>query len=75
MLTPEQVRAVQAKVENRGEPPHADFSVLTPYGRRSQKQMKARNFNLQPFGRPLRSLDLRRLRHGNSVGGFTAPSC
>ena len=33
---------------NRGEPPYADFSVLMPYGRRSQKHMKARNFNLQP---------------------------
>ena len=34
----------------RNEAPYADFSVMTPYGRRSQKQPKARNFLLQMDG-------------------------
>ena len=46
----EQITAMFAKVVTRQEAPYADFSVLTPYGRRSQKQAKARNFLLQPDG-------------------------
>ena len=48
--TPEQIAALKAKVVIRGEAPYADFSVLTPYGRRVQRQMKARSWVLQPDG-------------------------
>lgn len=48
--TPEQITAMHAKVIKRDEAPYADFSVMTPYGRRSQKQSKARNFLLQMDG-------------------------
>ena len=48
--TPEQITAMHAKVIKRNESPYADFSVMTPYGRRSQKQSKARNFLLQMDG-------------------------
>ena len=46
----EQITVMKSKVVIRGESPYADFSVLTPFGRRVQKQMKARNFLLQPGG-------------------------
>ena len=42
--TAAQVTAMMAKVLKRHEAPYADFSVLTPFGRRIQKQSKARNF-------------------------------
>ena len=48
--TVEQITAMHAKVLVRQEAPYADFSVLTPYGRRMQKQSKARNFLLQQDG-------------------------
>ena len=48
--TPEQIAALKTKVVIRGEAPYADFSVLTPYGRRMQKQMKARSWILQADG-------------------------
>lgn len=48
--TPEQVAALHAKVIGRGESPYADFSVLTPFGRRAQRQMKARSWTLQQDG-------------------------
>lgn len=48
--TPEQVAALFAKVISRGESPYADFSVLTPFGRRAQRQMKARAWTLQQDG-------------------------
>lgn len=46
----EQITATHTKVLKRKESPYADFPVLTPYGRRMQKQTKARNFLLQPDG-------------------------
>ena len=42
--TGEQIAALRARVADRGESPYADFSVLTPFGRRVQKQMKARSW-------------------------------
>eukprot|EP00439_Symbiodinium_sp_Y106_P061920 s6279_g9.t1 len=48
--TPKQIAALKTKVVIRGEAPYADFSVLTPYGRRMQKQMKARSWILQSDG-------------------------
>ena len=55
--TPEQIAAIHAKVIVRGEAPYADFSVLTPFGRRVQKQMKARAFQLQQDG-TFKALDI-----------------
>ena len=46
----EQITAMIAKVLRRQEAPYADFSVLTPFGRRVQKQSKARNYLLQQDG-------------------------
>ena len=46
----EQLAVMYAKVIKRNESPYADFSVLTPFGRRMQKQMKARNWLLQADG-------------------------
>lgn len=46
----EQLAVIYAKVIVRNESPYADFSVLTPFGRRMQKQMKARNWLLQADG-------------------------
>lgn len=48
--TGEQIAALHARVVVRGEAPYADFSVLTPFGRRVQKQMKARVWMLQKDG-------------------------
>ena len=48
--TPEQIAAMSHRVLVLGEAPYADFSVLTPYGRRVQKQMKARAWAFQPDG-------------------------
>ena len=48
--TVEQITAMHTKVLKRHEAPYADFSVLTPFGRRTQKQAKARNFVLQQDG-------------------------
>ena len=48
--TPEQVTVLRNKVLVAKEAPYADFSVLTPYGRRVQKQMKAKGFHLQQDG-------------------------
>lgn len=48
--TPEQIAAMKAKVITRGESPYADFSVLTPYGRRVAKQMKTRCMVFHPDG-------------------------
>ena len=46
----EQITAMIAKVLRRHVAPYADFSVLTPFGRRAQKQSKARNYLLQQDG-------------------------
>ena len=48
--TGEHIAALHARVVVRGEAPYADFSVLTPFGRRVQKQMKARGWMLQKDG-------------------------
>ena len=48
--TPEQIAVMRAKVVVNGEAPYGDFSVLTPYGRRVQKSMKAKNWLLQADG-------------------------
>lgn len=48
--TPEQIAAMSHRVLVVGDAPYADFSVLTPYGRRVQKQMKARAWSFQPDG-------------------------
>ncbi|CAJ1365705.1 unnamed protein product [Effrenium voratum] len=48
--TMEQVTGMVAKVVEREESPYADFSVLTPYGKEMQKQMKTRSWLLQEDG-------------------------
>lgn len=48
--TMEQVSAMRAKVIDRQESPYADFSVLVPYGKELQKNMKARSWLLQEDG-------------------------
>ena len=48
--SPEQIAVMRAKVVVNGEAPYGDFSVLTPYGRRVQKSMKAKNWLLQADG-------------------------
>lgn len=55
--TPEQLAALYARVVERGEAPYADFSVLTPFGRRMAKQMKARGWMLQQDG-SFKALDI-----------------
>ena len=46
----EQLTVMYNKVVTRGAAPYADFSVLTPYSRRAQKNLKAKGFLLQPDG-------------------------
>ena len=48
--THEQISVLFHKVIHLNEAPYADFSVLTPYGRRVQRQMKAKGFFLQQDG-------------------------
>ncbi|CAL1133522.1 unnamed protein product [Cladocopium goreaui] len=48
--TPEQIASMYQRVVQLGEPPYADFSILTPYGKRAQKQMKARAWTIQQDG-------------------------
>lgn len=48
--TSEQVTGMRSKIIDRGESPYADFSVLVPYGKELQKQMKARSWLLQEDG-------------------------
>lgn len=45
-----QVAAMEDKIVLRDESPYADFSILTPFGRRMQKIMKAKSFAFQPDG-------------------------
>ena len=45
-----QVVAMEEKVVVRDEAPYADFSILTPFGRRMQKTMKMKSFAFQPDG-------------------------
>lgn len=46
----EQLTVMINRVVTRGAAPYLDFSVLTPYARRSQKRMKAKGFFLQEDG-------------------------
>ena len=48
--TAEQVTVLYSRVVTHNGSPYADFSVLTPFGRRAQKQMKAKGFMLQEDG-------------------------
>ena len=48
--TAEQLTVMINKVVTRGAAPYADFSVLTPYARRTQRQLKAKGFLLQEDG-------------------------
>ena len=48
--TAEQITVLRCKVVSQGSAPYADFPVLTPFGRRAQKQMKAKGFMLQEDG-------------------------
>ena len=45
-----QVAAMEEKVVVRDESPYADFSILTPFGRRMQKTMKMKSYAFQPDG-------------------------
>ena len=58
--TPDQIAALKQRVVGRRECPYADFSVLTPFGRRLQKQMKAsaRSSQLRCMGGVLESLQV-----------------
>ncbi len=48
--SPEQMTALYNRVVVRGEAPYADFSVLVPFHRRLQKQMKTRSWFMQRDG-------------------------
>lgn len=48
--TAEQLTVMINKVITRGSAPYADFSVLAPYARRTQRHMKAKGFLLQEDG-------------------------
>eukprot|EP00435_Cladocopium_sp_Y103_P002331 s6101_g1.t1 len=45
-----QVAALEDKVVVRDESPYADFSILTPFGRRIQRVMKTKSYAFQPDG-------------------------
>ena len=45
-----QVAAMEDKVVMRDESPYADFSILTPFGRRIQRAMKTKSYSFQPDG-------------------------
>ena len=48
--TEDQISALHEKIILRGEAPYADFSVLTPYGKRMQKTLRMRGWMLQQDG-------------------------
>ncbi|CAE7281168.1 Kcnh1, partial [Symbiodinium necroappetens] len=48
--TAEQLTVMHNKIVVQGDTPYADFSVLTPFGRRMQKQLKAKGYFLQEDG-------------------------
>ena len=48
--SPEQITVLHHRVIAQGLAPYADFSVLTPFGRRTQRAMKAKGFMLQEDG-------------------------
>ena len=55
--TSEQVAALRDRIVRRGESPYADFSILTPFGRTMQKQLKTRSWLLQQDG-AFKALDI-----------------
>eukprot|EP00435_Cladocopium_sp_Y103_P074369 s203_g48.t1 len=55
--TGEQISALRDRIVKRGERPYADFSILTPYGRTMQKQLKTRSWVMQQDG-SFRALDV-----------------
>eukprot|EP00435_Cladocopium_sp_Y103_P043693 s1087_g12.t1 len=48
--SPEQISALKLRVVTHNESPYADFSLLTPFGRRTQKAMRAKGWMLQEDG-------------------------
>jgi len=48
--TADQIAAMKARVLVHKEVPYADFSILTPYGRRLQKHMKTKSWVMNPDG-------------------------
>ena len=48
--TEDQISAANERVIERDESPYADFSVLTPFGRRTAKALRLRSWVLQPDG-------------------------
>ena len=48
--SPEQMSAMLDRVVHRDDEPYADFSVLTPFGRRVQKALRLRSWLLQADG-------------------------
>ena len=55
--TVEQIVAMKDRVILRGEAPYADFSILTPFGKTMQRQLKTRSWILQQDG-TFRALDI-----------------
>ena len=55
--TSEQIAALRDRIVRWGESPYADFSILTPFGRTMQKQLKTRSWLLQQDG-TLKALDI-----------------
>ena len=49
--TADQIGAMKARVLVHKEVPYADFSILTPYGRRLQKHMKTKSWTMNPDGK------------------------
>ena len=55
--TGEQITALRDRIVRRGESPYADFSILTPFGRTIQKQLKTRSWLLLQDG-TFKALDI-----------------
>ena len=49
--TADQIAAMKARVLVHKEVPYADFSILTPYGRRLQKHLKTKSWVMNPDGK------------------------
>ncbi len=49
--TADQIGAMKARVLVHKEVPYADFSILTPYGRRLQKHLKTKSWTMNPDGK------------------------
>jgi hypothetical protein len=49
--TADQIGAMKARVLVHKEVPYADFSILTPYGRRLQKHLKTKSWSMNPDGK------------------------